>query len=120
MIIAYKQRANSVYFCIGPSCSQYAYVEGISSTSAETWITAHIHAFQFCGGVPRVNVPVNLKMGVVKVLKYEPIIHTIYQEMAEHYHTLILPARVCHPKDYSEVFYITNNGCYCNTAMFFY
>jgi transposase len=80
-------------------CSQYAFVEGFTSMNAESWITAHIHAFQFYGGVPRVIVPDNLKTGVVKASKYEPIIHTGYQEMAEHYQTTIVPARVRHPKD---------------------
>ena len=80
-------------------CSQYAYVEGFLSMNAESWITAHIHSFQYYGGVPRVIVPDNLKTGVVKASKYEPIIHKGYQEMAEHYHTTIVPARVRHPKD---------------------
>lgn len=80
-------------------CSQYAYVEGFLSMNAESWITAHIHAFKFYEGVPRIIVPDNLKTGVVKASKYEPIIHAGYQEMAEHYHTTIVPARVRHPKD---------------------
>ncbi|MBM7581165.1 IS21 family transposase [Jeotgalibacillus terrae] len=90
----------SVYIFVSAlPCSQYAYVEGFLSMNAEAWITAHIHAFQFYGGVPRVIVPDNLKTGVVKASRYEPIIHTGYQEMAEHYQTTIVPARVRHPKD---------------------
>ncbi|MTW88363.1 IS21 family transposase [Virgibacillus dakarensis] len=89
-------------------CSQYAYVEAFLSMETENWITAHIHAFQFYGGVTRIVVPDNLKTGVVKASRSEPTINRIYQEMAEHYNTTIIPARVRHPKDYSEVFIIPN------------
>ncbi|WP_144462997.1 IS21 family transposase [Siminovitchia fortis] len=80
-------------------CSQYAYVEAFLSMDTESWITAHIHAFQFYGGVTRIIVPDNLKTGVVKASRNEPTINRIYQEMAEHYNTTIIPARVRHPKD---------------------
>jgi transposase len=32
-------------------CSQYAYVEAFLSMNTESWITAHLHAFHFYGGV---------------------------------------------------------------------
>ena len=80
-------------------CSQYAYVEGFLSMEVESWITAHIHAFEFYGGVTRIIVPDNLKTGVTKSSRTDPIINQIYQEMAEYYQTTIIPARVRHPKD---------------------
>ncbi|MFK3958828.1 IS21 family transposase [Guptibacillus hwajinpoensis] len=80
-------------------CSQYAYVEAFLSMNSESWITAHIHSFQFFGGVTRIVVPDNLKTGIVKASRTEPIINPSYQEMAEHYQTTIIPARVRHPKD---------------------
>ena len=43
----------------------------------------------------------NLKTGVVKASRTDPIINRTYQEMAEHYNTTIIPARVRHPKDKS-------------------
>ncbi|MCL6574474.1 MAG: hypothetical protein K6T88_22805 [Bacillus sp. (in: Bacteria)] len=43
-------------------------------------------------------VPDNLKTGVVKVSSTDPIINRTYQEMAEHYHTVIMPALFRHPK----------------------
>src|SRR5699024_900048 len=55
--------------------------------------------FQFYGGVTRIVVPDNLKTGVTKASRTEPIINRTYQEMAEHYNTTIIPARVRHPKD---------------------
>ncbi|WP_245976688.1 IS21 family transposase [Oceanobacillus arenosus] len=80
-------------------CSQYAYVEGFLSMDVESWITAHIHAFEFYGGVTRIIVPDNLKTGVTKSSRTDPIINVSYQEMAEYYQTTIIPARVRHPKD---------------------
>jgi len=80
-------------------CSQYAYVEGFLSMNVESWITAHIDAFEFYGGVARIVVPDNLKTGVTKSSRTDPIINQSYQEMAEHYQTTIIPARVRRPKD---------------------
>jgi transposase/DNA-binding phage protein len=80
-------------------CSQYAYVEAFLSMETENWITAHIHAFRFYGGFTRIIVPDNLKTGVVQASRTEPILNRTYQEMAEHYQTTIIPARVRHPKD---------------------
>ncbi|WNF38808.1 hypothetical protein RJD24_10460 [Bacillaceae bacterium IKA-2] len=65
----------------------------------ENWITAHVHAFQFYGGVTRIVVPDNLKTGVIKASRTDPIINRTYQEMSEHYNTTIIPARVRYPKD---------------------
>ncbi len=44
-------------------------------------------------------VPDNLKTGVDKPSTTEPVINRTYQELAEHYQTIIMPARVSHPKD---------------------
>lgn len=84
-------------------CSQYAYVEAFLSMNAMNWIQAHIHAFEFFGGVPRTVIPDNLKTGVVKAKSVDPVLHRTYQEMAEHYQTAIIPARVRHPKDKASV-----------------
>lgn len=80
-------------------CSQYSYVEAFGNMTSESWITAHQNAFKYFGGVPRILIPDNLKTGIEKASKYEPIINKIYQEMAEHYNTVVLPARVRKPRD---------------------
>ena len=79
--------------------SQYAYVEAFVRQDLESWITANIHAFVHFGGVPRMVVPDNLKTGVEKTEWYTPIINRTYHEMAEHYGTAIVPARVRKPRD---------------------
>lgn len=80
------------------SCSQYAYVEAFLAQDMECWIAAHIHAFRYFGGITRIVVPDNLKTGVDKVSWYTPVINRPYHEMAEHYGTAIVPARVRVPR----------------------
>lgn len=81
------------------SSSQYAYVKAFPSQNQECWIAAHVNAFKFFGGVTRMLVPDNLKTGVQKSSWYTPVINRSYQEMAEHYDTVVMPARVRRPKD---------------------
>ena len=50
-------------------------------------------------GVPKTIIPDNLKTGVKQSNFYQPVITKAYQEMADYYQTIILPARVRKPKD---------------------
>jgi len=81
------------------SYSQYAYVEAFLSMNLESWITAHVNMYRYFGGSSRILVPDNLKTGVQKPDWYDPVINKTYHEMAEHYQTAIIPARVRKPKD---------------------
>ena len=79
--------------------SNYTYADVGWDQSLESWIGAHVSAFEFFGGVPKVIVPDNLKTGVKQPNFYEPDINPTYQEMAVHYGTVVIPARVRKPKD---------------------
>jgi transposase len=81
------------------SCSQYTYVEAFLRQDLECWIAAHVNAFEFFGGVTRILTPDNLKTGVDQASWYTPVINKTYHEMAEHYGTAVIPARVRKPKD---------------------
>ena len=81
------------------SCSQYAYVEAFLRQDLECWITAHVNTFQFFGGVSRILTPDNLKTGVDQASWYNPVINKTYHEMAEHYGTAVIPARIRKPQD---------------------
>ena len=59
------------------SSSGYAYVEAFLSQNLECWITAHVHAYRFFGGVTRVLVPDNLKTGVAQCSWYTPVINMV-------------------------------------------
>lgn len=86
-------------FVAALSYSQYAYVEAFLDQKQESWITAHVNMYRFLGGVTKLLVPDNLKTGVEKPDRYNPTINKTYHEMAEHYDTVVLPARVKKPKD---------------------
>lgn len=83
--------------------SGYAYAEAFLSQNQEAWITAHVNAYSYFGGVARILVPDNLKTGVIKHTRTEVVLNKSYQEMAEHYGTAIIPARVRTPKDKATV-----------------
>ena len=88
-------------FVAAMSYSQYCYAEAFLKMDLESWIDAHIHLFEFLGGIPKTVVPDNLRTGVTKAFWVEPEIQKNYQEMAEHYNTFIMPARVKRPRDKS-------------------
>jgi len=79
--------------------SMYAFVEAFLSRDLECWIAAHVDMYRFFGGATRILVPDNLKTGVEKADWYSPTINRTYHEMAEHYDTAVVPARVRKPKD---------------------
>lgn len=79
--------------------SGYAYAEAFLDMKQEAWITGHVNAYRYFGGVTRILTPDNLKTGVVKNSRTETVLNKSYQEMAEHYGTAILLARPRSPKD---------------------
>ena len=82
------------------SYSMYPFVEAFINEKQRSWITAHVHMYEYLGGVPRILVPDNTKTAVIHNNDwYTPQLNQIYHEMAEHYNTAILPARIRAPKD---------------------
>lgn len=91
-----------VYIFVGVlSYSQYAYAEAFVDLKQNAWIRAHIHMFEYFNGVARILVSDNCKTAVdrPKSWQEDPKLNKTYHEMAEHYNTAILPARVRKPKD---------------------
>lgn len=83
--------------CMG--ASNYTYAEATLTQSLSDWIDAHVRAFEFLDGVPELIIPDNLKSGVNKACRYEPDLNPTYLDMANHYGTAVIPARVKAPKD---------------------
>ena len=79
--------------------SNYTYAEASWTQGALDWAGAHVRAFQFFGGVPTLVVPDNLKSAVTRACRYDPDLNPTYHEMARHYGTAIVPARVRKPRD---------------------
>lgn len=82
-------------------CSCYAYVEACDDMKQENWLLCHVHAYEYFGGATRLLIPDNLKTGVISHTRYEVKLNQSYKELAEHYGTAIVPARVRHPQDKS-------------------
>jgi len=83
------------------SYSQYAFVEAFLNERQNSWITAHVHMYEFFGGVAKILVPDNASTAVShrNYDWYSPDLIRSYGELAEHYNTAIIPARIRHPKD---------------------
>jgi len=83
--------------------SGYAYAEAFFTRNQEAWITAHVNTFEYLNGTARILVPDNLKTGVITNSRTELVLNRTYQEMAEHYGTAVIPARVRKAKDKATV-----------------
>jgi transposase len=83
--------------------SNYTYAEATWTQALPDWIASHIRAFEYFGAVPALLVPDNLKSAVARACRYEPEPNATYQELASHYGTAILPARVRRPRDKAKV-----------------
>ncbi len=105
------------YF-IDPSNGERVYVElfvavlGASNLTFATatltqrivdFVTSHVRAFEYLGGVTRATVPDQLKSAVIVPGRYEPTINRTYAELGRHYGTAIVPARPRKPRDKAKV-----------------
>lgn len=70
---------------------------------AENWLSCHVHAFDYFGGVTRLLIPDNCKTAIVSNTRHELVLNRSYQELAEYYGTAIVPARISKPQDKSTV-----------------
>ena len=90
-------------FVAALGASNYTFALAVRGQDSRSWLSAHVRAFEFFGGVPEVLVPDNLKAGVTKPSFYDPDINRSYQELADHYSTVVIPTRVRKPRDKAKV-----------------
>jgi transposase len=83
--------------------SNYTFAEASESQRLACWIGSHVRCLEFLGSVPALLVPDNLRSGVRKSHRYEPLLNRTYAEMAAHYGTAIMPARAHRPRDKAKV-----------------
>jgi len=79
--------------------SGLTYAETSESQEKENWIRSNERAFHYFGGSSSAIVPDNLRSAVTRADRYEPDINLDYAEFAEHYSTVIIPARVREARD---------------------
>jgi transposase len=97
------QTQEAYLFVAALGASHYTFVEASFSQNLPSWISFHVHAFEFFGGVPQILVPDNTKTAVTHSCRYEPDLNPTYRDLAEHYGTVVIPARVAKPKDKAKV-----------------
>ncbi|MGH6716336.1 MAG: IS21 family transposase [Bradyrhizobium sp.] len=83
--------------------SSFSYAQATWTQGLGDWIAAHIGTLDAIGGVPRLLVPDNTKVAVIKPSRYEPQINRTYAEMAAYYDMAVLPARPRKPRDKAKV-----------------
>lgn len=83
--------------------SNFTYAEATRSQELPEWTSAHVHMYEYFGGVAAVTVPDNLRSGVRHASYYDPDINPTYHELATHYQTIVLPTRTARPRDKAKV-----------------
>ena len=91
--------SNAYIFVAVLPYSGYSYAEAFLTRNLVSWISAHVHAYEYFGGATKLLVCDNLKTGVTQASWHTPEINKTYNEMAEHYGTVVIPARAYKPKD---------------------
>jgi transposase len=92
------QRPVEVFVAI-LGASELTYVEASESQGTEDWVLSNDRAIRFFGGVPQVVIPDNLRSAVGRSDPYEPGINLTFDDFAEHYGVVIMPARVRKARD---------------------
>ncbi|UCB45053.1 MAG: IS21 family transposase [Spirochaetota bacterium] len=93
--------------------SRIAYRERVFDQTQQTFFEAHIHAFEYFGGVAHKVVPDNLKAAVVKASFEDPVVNRAYQDLACYYGFLISPCLPYSPRHKggveNDIKYVKNN-----------
>lgn len=76
-----------------------AFVHATPSQKQEYFIKSHILAYEFYGGVPKINVPDNLKSAIISNNKKGIVVNESYAEMCRFYNCAVEPARPKKPQD---------------------
>ena len=95
-----EEEAAYLFIAVLP-CSCMVYAEPCMDMKTENWLLCHVHAYNYFGGVTRLLIPDNCRTATVSNTRYDTILNRGYQELAEHYSTAIVPARVRKPQDKS-------------------
>ncbi|PHU99674.1 hypothetical protein CSQ88_21215 [Iodobacter sp. BJB302] len=83
--------------------SNYTFACAVWTQQIVDWVQCNIDACDFLGGVPRILVPDNLKAAVITHGHHEVILNQVYLQFAQHYQTVVIPARSRRPQDKAKV-----------------
>ena len=87
-----KRRAWLFVMVLG--CSRHMFCRVVFDQSTDTWLTLHVAAFRFFGGVVKVVVPDNLKAAVIRAAfgaDEDVTVNRAFRELARHHGFVIDP-----------------------------
>jgi transposase len=93
-----RKIAAETFVAILPA-SNYTYVCATESQKTNDWIRGTEEAFWYFGGTTTAITPDCYKSAVKRYNRFDSEINSAYSQFADHYDTVILPARPLHPKD---------------------
>ena len=68
---------NAQVFVAVLGASNYTFAHGSASQTQADWISSHVKAFEFFGGMTALVIPDNLKSGVIKADRYVPTLKAL-------------------------------------------
>ena len=83
--------------------SSYTFAMATLSQELPVWLDCHVQMYSFFGGVTAITTSDNLASGIKRPHRYEAEATESYAELARHYGTCLIPARVRKPRDKAKV-----------------
>lgn len=85
--------------------SGVVFCRAFMTMKSEAWLAGHVGAFEFLNGVPQMVIPDNPTTATVRPARGDAAreVNARYQQLADHYGTAIVPARVRKPRDKAAV-----------------
>lgn len=93
-----EERTAYIFVSVLPA-SSYPFAYAYGDVKQPNWVDAHVRAFEYYGGVPKITISDNPKTAVITPDLVDPVLNKSYHEMARHYGTTLIPARAYKPKD---------------------
>lgn len=97
-----EKRATQL-FVAALGASSYTFATATLSQELPAWLDCHVRMYQFYSGVAALTIPDNLRSAVSKADRYEAELNPSYRDLAKHYGTCVIPARVRMPRDKGKV-----------------
>jgi transposase len=97
------ERISTELFVGALGASSFTFAWATFSQDLPTWLDCHVRMYEFFCGVSAITVPDNLRSAIKSPDRYEAEINPAYRELAEHYGTCIIAARVKKPRDKGKV-----------------
>lgn len=83
--------------------SSYTFAMATLSQALPVWLDCHVRMYEYMGGVAALTIPDNLRSAVSRPDRYEAELNPSYRDLAQHYSTCVIPARIRKPRDKAKV-----------------